>query len=114
MIAAMNSTLVLEGSIRGRVGGVLGLLRTVIVNAGAWVVDAQSLGGLVLVVRFESDDFVSAAMASALAAAGVQLAPPSQRSLAAVPDGARVTGSLSVTLVREGPDERVDVPSVPG
>jgi hypothetical protein len=104
----------LRASSRGRVGGTLGTVRGAVVAAGGWVVDAQSLGGLVLVVRFESDAFSATVLSSALSDAGVVLDPGSQRALSAAPERCAAVGSLTVTLVREGPDERVDIPSVPG
>jgi hypothetical protein len=70
---------------------------------------AETLGGLALVVAFECEREDVPVVLARLREAGVRVTDGER-----APSGAEVMGMLHVTLAHGGPDERVEIPKVPG
>lgn len=70
---------------------------------------AERLGGLALVVTFECSRNDAPNVLDQLRLVGVRLTDGTT-----VPNGEELLGLLHVTLAHGGPDERVEVPKVPG
>lgn len=78
-----------------------------------FVLNAQQLGGLALVVRWEMEGDRRQSFVAALAEQTIYLDEVSAETLAG-PWPGELTGTLHVTLEHGGRDERIIVPSVPG
>jgi hypothetical protein len=78
-----------------------------------FVLNAQQLGGLALVVQWEMEGDRRQSFVDALAEQTIYLDEASAETLAG-PWPGELTGSLHVTLEHEGRDERITIPSVPG
>ncbi len=89
-------------------------LRQVFDELGIFLDDARQLGGLAIVLAFELDDDGRATLATELEAAGLVLTEASEEALVRGPFRAPWQATLHVSLAHPGPDERIDVPAVPG
>jgi len=77
--------------------------------APAIITHADRLGGLALVLRFECDASRASEVRENLREAGLRVT----RDVRPGAEGDWL-GMLHVTLIHDGPDERVEIPDVPG
>jgi len=70
---------------------------------------AETLGGLALVVTFECEGDDAPVVLARLREAGVRVTDGEH-----APSSGEVMGMLHLTLAHDGPDERVEIPKVPG
>jgi hypothetical protein len=93
------------------------LIKAALSKAGACIVSAQRHGNQALVFGFEIDAKSLPALEEQLERIARLLDPSAARMREAerqVAPLAEVHGSLHVTLVHDAPDERVELPNVPG
>jgi glycine cleavage system regulatory protein len=97
--------------------GAVDMIKAALANAGACIVSAQRHGNQALVFGFEIDARNLHMLETQLERVARLLDPSVERmreSAHTLAPEAEVHGSLHVTLVHDAPDERVELPKVPG
>lgn len=103
----------LQATMRGTAADALQAVERACLKSHVFVMNAQRLGGLALVVQWEMEGDRRQSFVDALAEQNIFLDEASAETLAGPWEG-ELSGFLHVSLDHEGPDEKVPVPAVPG
>lgn len=114
----MASTIVsLAVAVRAEPSTATELIKAALSRAGAVITSAQRLGNQALVIGFELDAKDAALLQVELRAIAQPLGETDaklDRAARELAPATEILGTLNVTLVHEAPDERVELPKVPG
>ena len=110
---ARPMTAALQATMRGTAAEALQAVERACLKSHVFVMNAERLGGLALVVQWEMEGDRRQSFVDALAEQDVFLDEASADTLAG-PWLGELSGSLHVSLDHEGPDEKVTIPAVPG
>lgn len=114
----MQAYYALEASMRASPAEALALLRACVERSGGVILEAARFSNKALALKVEAFPAQVAKLLGELANAGrVHTAhgvPPGAPELGALPPDADVLVLLHVSLVHDLPDERVELPRVPG
>jgi hypothetical protein len=109
--------LTLAVAVRAEPPAATDLIKGALSRAGAVITSAQRLGNQALVFGFELEASQAAALHAELRAVSQPLDDTElklERAARTSPPGREILATLNVALVHEAPDERVELPKVPG